>query len=57
MSGTVSLQIKNPEIEEWEWAYESYRKLKEWKRIHFDKQLEMQMGSEAMVNRLLTDAK
>lgn len=36
LNGSVAQSIKNPLIDQWEWAYSNYEALLEWKEKEFD---------------------
>lgn len=44
LDGTVSVQIRNEIIENWDWAHSAYKALQSWKTEAFDKKVEKHMA-------------
>ena len=36
LNGSVSRKIRNPDIDEWDWAMSVFKALEEWKKKEFD---------------------
>lgn len=57
LSGAVSIEIKNPIIDQWDWANNIYNKLQQWKREEFDKKVDREMRLNLIKAKLLADTK
>ena len=53
LNGTVSVQIRNEIIDNWEWAHCVYTALKKWKREDFDKKLEKKIEDKMKAQRYI----
>lgn len=57
ITGQVNIEIKNPEIDQWEWANSIFNGLKEWKETDFNKKVENQMRINLIKEKLKADTK
>lgn len=57
ITGQLSVDIKNPIIDQWDWANNIYDKLCKWKREEFDKKVENDMRMNLVKAKLLADTK
>lgn len=57
LNGSVSEQIKNPIIDDWEWALSVYMVLQEWKTKEFDPKAKKASMIHCIKTRLLQDTR
>lgn len=57
LSGQVSSEIKNPIIDQWDWANNIYHDLLNWKKNEFDKKVEREMQMHLIKAKLLADTR
>lgn len=57
LSGQVNIEIKNPDIDQWDWANDIYKSLDQWKEKEFNLKVEQQMRLHLIKEKLRADTK
>ena len=57
LRGEISIKERNEKIDRWEWVYQMYQELQQWKIDKFDPKLQTQMGLEKFQQKMITDVK